>query len=198
MCGKLVFFDCLLCFCSNPSIIVTVVRYLKMVEDAIFTWRITCLPTRMSLGEGICLDIQLVMISQLSKIIKGNFWVPLGGYPSSCSPNITPYCPIQPYRIHRMVVYVGIYLGYSPKGTQRFPWKLTNLLCTIRRLVLFLEHGNIAPIITQEQNTRLIFFYGITITNNIDVFLQQPLRNMKRILQPALFFQHVEPVSRVI
>ena len=23
-------------------------------------------------------------------------WEPLGGYPSSCSQNITPYCPIQP------------------------------------------------------------------------------------------------------
>ena len=30
-------------------------------------------------------------------LVKGKIWgVPLGGYPSSCSPNITPYCPIQP------------------------------------------------------------------------------------------------------
>ena len=32
----------------------------------------------------------------ISKSIKGKYWVPLGGYPSSCSPNITPYWPIRP------------------------------------------------------------------------------------------------------
>ena len=42
--------------------------------------------------------------------IEGKFWVPLGGYPSSCSPNIYNH-----YIIHISVVYVGIYLRYSPR-----------------------------------------------------------------------------------
>ena len=41
---------------------------------------------------------RLVIIQQLKRlyIIKRIFWVPLGRYPSSCSQNITPYCPIKP------------------------------------------------------------------------------------------------------
>jgi len=54
--------------------------------------------------------------------IKGKVWVPLGGYPSSCSPRIAPYCPIQPLSntcLGGICWY--ILLGYSPKGTQLFP-----------------------------------------------------------------------------
>ena len=50
---------------------------------------------------------------------KGTLVVPFKYYP----PNITPYCPIQPliYDPHIGGKYVGMYLGYSPKGTQLFP-----------------------------------------------------------------------------
>ena len=45
--------------------------------------------------------------------LKGKIW------PSSCSQNISRYCPVQPLYnpyIGGPVVYVAIYLGYSPKG----------------------------------------------------------------------------------
>lgn len=58
---------------------------------------------------------------------KRKIWVPLGGYPSSCSRDITPYCPIQPvYNPYMIiyVVYVGIYVRHSPKGTQLLPLRV--------------------------------------------------------------------------
>ena len=48
---------------------------------------------------------------------KGKIWVPLGGYPSSCSRNITPYCPIQPvYNPYMwyMLVYISGTLARVP------------------------------------------------------------------------------------
>ena len=36
------------------------------------------------------------MILILFVFFQGKFWVPSQGYPSSCSPNITPYSPTQP------------------------------------------------------------------------------------------------------
>ena len=57
--------------------------------------------------------------------IKGKFWVPLGGYPSSCSPNITPYCLIQPLYNS----YIGGICWYISRvlsqGTQLFPFNLS-------------------------------------------------------------------------
>ena len=56
-----------------------------------------------------------------SHCFKGKFWVPLGGYPSSCSPNITPYCLIQPLYNS----YIGDICWYISRvlsqGTQLFP-----------------------------------------------------------------------------
>ena len=54
-------------------------------------------------------------------IFKGKIRVPLGGYPSSCSQNITPYCLIQPL-YNRYIGAICWYLGYSLKGTQLFPF----------------------------------------------------------------------------
>ena len=65
-------------------------------------------------GNGLPIGVSLLS--------KGKNWVPLGGYPGSCSPNITPYCPIQPlYNPYIGGIRWYIYLGYSLKGTQLFP-----------------------------------------------------------------------------
>ena len=46
-----------------------------------------------------CLSINQYDSLKIARIstLKGKFWVPLGGYQTAvCSPNITPYCPIEP------------------------------------------------------------------------------------------------------
>ena len=57
----------------------------------------------------------------LNIIFKGKFWVPLGGYPSSCSLNFAPYCLIQPL----YNPYIGGICWYISRvlsqGTQLFP-----------------------------------------------------------------------------
>ena len=54
--------------------------------------------------------------------VIGKMWVPLGGYLIAVVPKILPYIALcNHYITHLLVVYVGIYLGYSPKGIQLFP-----------------------------------------------------------------------------
>ena len=80
--------------------------------------------------------------------VEGKIWVLLGGYPSSCSQNITLYCPIRIY-----VIYVGTYLGYSPKGTQLFP-----LIPIVWTGPDVLNYSGIHPVIQGFVNPNLFFF----------------------------------------
>ena len=48
------------------------------------------------LSEGYQENVHIYRVVPLPSNIKGKILVHLGGYPSSCSQNITPYCPIQP------------------------------------------------------------------------------------------------------
>ena len=76
-----------------------------------FSWNILCIHSSL-------------LQRQTASLIQREIWVPLGGYPSICSPNISPYCPMQ--RLYNP--YIGGICWYISRvlsnTTQLFP--LTN------------------------------------------------------------------------
>ena len=70
---------------------------------------------RLHLGQR---DKKKLIASDQAAIFEGKCWVSLAGYPSSCSPNITPFCPIQPL----YNPYIGgILLVYMSRTLPRVP-----------------------------------------------------------------------------
>ena len=57
-------------------------------------------------------------------LIKGKFWVPLGGYLAVVSPRIAPYCPIQPLSNTCLGGICWYISGVLSQGYPTFPFEL--------------------------------------------------------------------------
>ena len=80
---------------------------------------------RLHLGQR---DKKKLIASDQAAIFEGKCWVSLAGYPSSCSPNITPFCPIQPLYNPYIGGILLVYMSRTLPGVPNFSiWNFRDL-----------------------------------------------------------------------
>ena len=77
---------------------------------------------RLHLGQR---DKKKLIASDQAAIFEGKCWVSLAGYPSSCSPNITPFCPIQPLYNPYIGGILLVYMSRTLQGYPTFPFEIS-------------------------------------------------------------------------